>query len=122
MTPTSSCRRRYIVRVVMRDVVARDARCVQPKGAYLVRCSSRPGCFVVSWVSNDDGLIIHTLVTPRASNDGYNLLLLMLRWSAEHVLRYDIEGDKRSYPSIPGIVTAYGKHLTKLIMRTGKLM
>jgi hypothetical protein len=73
---------------------------VEAKGAFLVRCSSRPGNFVVSWVSNEEGHIIHTLVSPRPGGG------------------YDIEGDKRSYTSIPLIVQSYAKHLTKLILRT----
>jgi len=74
----------------------------EPMGTFLVRNSSRAGCFVVSWVSNDDGLIIHTLVTPRSGGG------------------YDIEGDRRSYPSVPGIVSAYAKHLIKNVSNEGK--
>mmetsp|Transcript_6169 Transcript_6169/g.14948 ORF Transcript_6169/g.14948 Transcript_6169/m.14948 type:complete len:106 (+) Transcript_6169:547-864(+) len=75
----------------------------EPKGTFLVRCSSRSGCYVVSWVSNDDGLIIHTLVQPRTDGG------------------YDIEGDKRSYTSIPHIVQAYAAHLTRHVPNNGNI-
>jgi hypothetical protein len=75
----------------------------EAKGAFLVRCSSRPGHFVVSWVQEANN-IIHTLVSPRA---GANI--------------YDIEGDKLQYTSVPMIMTSYSKHLLKLVLRQGKL-
>ena len=75
----------------------------EPKGAYLVRCSSRSGNYVVSWVSNNEAQVIHTLVTPRPGGG------------------YDVEGDKKSYDSIEHIVTQYGRHLSKLILRSGNL-
>jgi hypothetical protein len=76
----------------------------EAKGAFLVRCSSRPGHFVVSWVQEPNN-IIHTLVSPRPGGEKL----------------YDIEGDKVQYTSVPMIMTSYSKHLLKLVLRQGKL-
>jgi hypothetical protein len=58
-------------------------------GSYLVRESSRAGCFVVSWIQSDEA-IVHTLLAP--SPNGVNWI---------------IEGDDRLYTSIMAILATY---------------
>jgi hypothetical protein len=58
-------------------------------GSYLVRESSRPGCYVVSWIQSDDA-IVHTLLAPASSGNGWT-----------------IEGDDRLYGSIMSILATY---------------
>jgi hypothetical protein len=67
-------------------------------GAFLVRCSSRPRCFVVSWVQSR-ALVIHTLIEPTPKR------------------RYRVEGDNKEYKSIAKIVKSYKPHLTKVLLR-----
>lgn len=65
-------------------------------GAFLVRCSSRPGHFVVTWL--DSGAVVHTLASP--SDAGYV-----------------VEGDQQTYESIPQLVELYAAHLTSAVPR-----
>jgi hypothetical protein len=58
-------------------------------GSYLVRESSRAGCFVVSWIQSDEA-IVHTLLAPAPSGTGWI-----------------IEGDDRLYTSIMAILATY---------------
>jgi hypothetical protein len=58
-------------------------------GSYLVRESSRQGCYVVSWIQSDDA-IVHTLLAPASSGNGWT-----------------IEGDDRLYGSIMSILATY---------------
>jgi catechol 2,3-dioxygenase-like lactoylglutathione lyase family enzyme len=65
-------------------------------GAFLVRCSSRPGHFVITWL--DNGTIVHTLASPTDAG-------------------YAVEGDAQKYESIPQLVELYAAHLTTAVSR-----
>jgi catechol 2,3-dioxygenase-like lactoylglutathione lyase family enzyme len=73
-----------------------SSRSTNQNGAFLVRCSSRPGHFVVTWL--DNGTVVHTLASPTDAG-------------------YAVEGDAQKYESIPQLVELYAAHLTTAVSR-----
>ena len=75
----------------------------QPKGAFLVRVSSKTGKYVIVWVSDSNGSLVHILIDT-VDNDPVNRYCV------------DSKGGKELYRNVPAVIQRYSKkHLTKPI-------
>ena len=78
----------------------------EPKGAFLVRVSAKTGKYVIVWVSDASGKLVHILIDT-VSNDPVN--------------RYFVEskGGKELYRNVPAVIQRFSKkYLTKPISAT----